>query len=58
LSLLYYGTRTEQPHRIVLLSAAIFVFDPSKLYMQTTPMIELPFMALLVIMFMCSKNGP
>src|SRR5437667_5543375 len=48
LSLRYYTDRTERPQVFALVSASIFIFNPSNLYMQSTPMTELPFMVLFV----------
>src|SRR5581483_6304768 len=48
LALAYYSDRTENAQRVALISAAIFIFNPSNLYMQTTPMTELPFMVIFV----------
>src|SRR5882724_8165751 len=48
LSLRYYTDRFDNPQTIALVSAGIFMLNPSNLYMQSTPMTELPFMVLFV----------
>ena len=56
LSLLYYADRTDKPQAIALLSSLIFIFNPSNLYMQTTPMTELPFMMIFVAGIFCLQK--
>src|SRR5882724_13174898 len=48
LSLRYYTDRFDNPRAIALVSAGIFMLNPSNLYMQSTPMTELLFMAIFV----------
>ena len=48
LSLRYYTDRFDNPRVIAGVSAGIFMLNPSNLYMQSTPMTELPFMVLFV----------
>jgi hypothetical protein len=49
LSWLFYAQETEAGPRFAWISAGIFVLNPNALYMQTTPMTELLFMALLLL---------
>jgi len=48
LSLLFYCGRTASPVYPALVSLIIFALNPSNLYMQSTPMTELPFMAVFI----------
>jgi hypothetical protein len=49
LSRLFYTPETDDAPWLALLSTGIFALNPNALYMQTTPMTELPFMALLIL---------